>query len=123
MLFSLAALAAAAAAQSAEAPDYDVEVFVQDKRGLFGTRSIKLSETITLEDGSFEISAGDGSTLLEGDISITGDRAQVDMTICRPKTNPCEEIGTPKLSFKVGASAEVSYSNFRTAYEVSFEPE
>lgn len=116
----LTALLAAALFQSA--PVYTVEVFVQDKQGLFGTKTVKVSREIPLENGSFEIYAG-GDSMLEGDISISGDIVDVEMVVCRPRTSPCDVIGEPSITFQMGASASIREREYRTIYEVTFEPE
>ena len=121
MLSVLTALAASAAMQSS-APVYSVEVLVQDKRGLFGTRSIKVSRDIPLEPGTFEVEAG-SAVLLEGDVTLQGDMVEIDMTICRPREDPCEVIATPSISFRMGAAASIRETNFRSSWEVSFDPE
>lgn len=121
MLSVLSALAASAALQTA-APVYSVEVLVQDKRGLFGTRSVKVSQEISLEDGSFEVDASN-AIVLEGDIETDGDRVRIDMTVCRPRETPCEVIATPTLNFRLGAEASIRQTTLRSSWEISFEPE
>lgn len=120
MLSLISALAASAALQSA--PTYTVEVLVQDKRGLFGTRSIKVSRDIPLEEGSFEVDASN-AVLLEGDIETNGDRVRIEMTICRPRETPCQVIATPTLSFRMGAKASIRETDLRSSWEISFAPE
>lgn len=121
MLSAISVLAATAMLQSS-APTYNVEVMVQDKRGLFGTRSIKVSREISLEEGAFEINASD-AILLEGEIERRGDRVMVDMVVCRPRQEPCEVLARPTLNFRVGAEASIRETNFRSIWEISFEPE
>lgn len=116
----ITALLAALLFQSA--PTYTVEVMVQDKRGLFGTQTVKVSSDIPLEDGPFEVVAG-GTAMLEGEISVDGDVATVDMTVCRPRISPCDVVGTPTLTFRVGDEASIRTQGFRSVYEVSFQPE
>ena len=121
MLSVLSALAASAALQTS-APVYSVEVLVQDKRGLFRTHAVKVSEELSLEDGSFEVSAGD-TIVLEGEIETDGDRVRIDMTVCRPLETPCDVIGTPTVKFSLGAKTAVRRTTLGSSWEISFEPE
>lgn len=114
------ALFASAAMQAG--PVYTVEVMVQDKQGLFRSSTVRIERTIRLEEGEFEIARKEGP-LLKGEIEIDGREVTVEMVICRPQVSPCDVIGEPRVSFRIGDEAEVSARNLRTNYDVRFEPE
>ncbi|NNU17314.1 hypothetical protein HK107_13365 [Parvularcula sp. ZS-1/3] len=120
MIAAFTALAMSAALQGA--PEYNVEVMVQDKKGLFGSRAVRVSRSITLEPGEFEIDSG-ANPMLSGEIEMRGDAVRVKMVVCRPNTDPCDVVGRPTLRFRVGSEASVRDNGIRSTYQVTFEPE
>jgi hypothetical protein len=116
-------LTTAIAAMTLAAPAYEVEVMVQEKKGLFGSRSVRVSRTIPLEEGAFEIGTNSGDPMLEGEITLRGNIAEIEMTVCRPAVSPCDPVGEPSLDFRVGSSAGVEEQRIGVVWSVSFEPE
>jgi hypothetical protein len=116
-------LTTAIAALTLAAPSYEVEVMVQEKKGLFGTKSVRVSRTIPLEEGPFEIGTNAGDPMLEGEISLRGEIVTIEMTVCRPKTSPCDPVGEPSIDFRLGSSAEIEERDIGVVWNVSFAPE
>ncbi|MCQ8185411.1 hypothetical protein [Parvularcula maris] len=116
-------LTTAIAALTLAAPAYEVEVMVQEKKGLFGSQSVRVSRITPLEEGPFEIGTNAGDPMLEGTIAIDGGVAEIQMTVCRPKTSPCDPVGEPSILFRVGSSAEIEERTLSVVWSVSFEPE
>ncbi|NRA29619.1 MAG: hypothetical protein HRU11_05090 [Parvularculaceae bacterium] len=104
--------------------EYRVEILYQEKNGL-RTRTVKVRDEFDLSEGSFALEDDDLSDapLLIGDVDVNGNKVTVDMTVCRLGQSPCDEIGSPRISFIKGRRASIALqSRDGVYYRIRFRP-